>query len=50
MRYSSVQKGGYVGGDSQSAAPAQSAPAATKKDELDTIDYGEVINPDDIPF
>ena len=43
-------KGGYVGGgDSQSAAPAQSAPAATK-DELDTIDYGEVINPDDIPF
>ena len=39
---------GNAGSDSNSGAPSQ----ASNKDssELDTIDYGEVINPDDIPF
>ncbi len=46
----SVQFGPKAGAVSQ----GDSAPATTSnspaKDELDTIDYGEVINPDDIPF
>ena len=39
---------GNAGSDSSSSAPS----SASNKDssELDTIDYGEVINPDDIPF
>lgn len=50
----SVQFGPKMGGTQSTAAPAeQSGPAANtsaSKEELDTIDYGEVINPDDIPF
>lgn len=47
-----AKAGGSMGGASSSS---ESAPMATQtisanKDELDTIDYGEVINPDDIPF
>lgn len=45
-------KGGTMpGGDSNMSSDANnnSAPISNKQ-ELDTIDYGEVINPDDIPF
>ena len=48
----SVQVGPKMGGIQSTSAPAETSntnsPAA--KEELDTIDYGEVINPDDIPF
>jgi single-strand DNA-binding protein len=45
------KSGAYTAGsqDSQSEDNAMSAPISNKQ-ELDTIDYGEVINPDDIPF
>ena len=39
---------GVVGQDS--AAPSQASNNASSSSELDTIDYGEIINPDDIPF
>ena len=43
--------GAYQGGapSSQADDSAMSMPVSNKQ-ELDTIDYGEVINPDDIPF
>jgi len=44
-------KGGAVGGsttlDNDNSGATK---ASTKKDDLDTIDYGEVVDPDDIPF
>lgn len=48
--------GGFTGGAGASSAPAagtasKAAPAGTKKDAVDTIDYPtEDINPEDIPF
>jgi single-strand DNA-binding protein len=43
--------GAYQGGaqSSQADDSAMNMPVSNKQ-ELDTIDYGEVINPDDIPF
>ena len=50
----SVQFGPKAGGMSamgqDSAAPSQASNNANSSSELDTIDYGEIINPDDIPF
>ena len=49
----SVQFGPKAGGMGTSpAANSDTAVTGTAavKEELDTIDYGEVINPDDIPF
>lgn len=52
----SVQFGPKAGatpnaGGSDSGAPAPSSSSNNQSSsELDTIDYGEVINPDDIPF
>lgn len=50
----SVQFGPKMGGMQSTSEPAQQSGPSTNtsasKDELDTIDYGEVINPDDIPF
>jgi hypothetical protein len=45
------KSGAYQGGaqSSQADDSAMSMPVSNKQ-ELDTIDYGEVINPDDIPF
>lgn len=49
----SVQFGSKTGGapsgatSSESSAPSN---ASSQGEELDTIDYGEAVNPDDIPF
>jgi single-strand DNA-binding protein len=45
-------KGGAYQGGAQSSQADDSAMImpVSNKQELDTIDYGEVINPDDIPF
>ena len=46
----SVQFGPKAGAVSQGDSAPTTASNSPVKDELDTIDYGEVINPDDIPF
>lgn len=37
-------------GDSQSSGASSSSNASSSDNELGSIDYGEIINPDDIPF
>ena len=43
-------KGNAVQGESNNNMPSDNSAPISNKQELDTIDYGEVINPDDIPF
>ena len=43
-------KAGAVGSSTTLDNDNSGAELSKKKDELDTIDYGEVIDPDDIPF